>query len=102
MGHADGLARSRHHQFGHGFIGQVGLAEVQFNCLPVAAREPRPADASVEDGLDTILRWRGGRGVASHKVIISDVKADVLTNTAVVGTADVGNRGHVDRWFRRS
>ena len=77
---------------GHGFIGQVGLSEVRFTFLPVAAREPQPADASIEDGLDTILQWRGGRGVASHQVIFSDVKADVETNSALVGTTDVDER----------
>ena len=77
---------------GHGFIGQVGLSEVRFTFLPVAAREPQPADGSIEADLDTILGWRGGRGVASHQVVFSDVIEDVATNSAVVGTTDVDER----------
>ena len=74
----------------HGFTGQSGLAEVRFMAIPVAAREPQPADGVTTDGVDVQLSWRSGREAVSHEVYLG-TDADNLTllettNEAAVAT----------------
>ena len=57
---------------GHGFIGQVGLSEVQFTSIPAFPRDFSPVDGSELDDLDLTLSWRAGRFAAEHRVLVGD------------------------------
>ena len=60
-----------------GFIPQYGLSEVRFLCVPMAARDPSPADGAADVELDAVLEWRSGRQAASHDVYLG-LDADAL------------------------
>ncbi len=51
-----------------GAMTQVGLSEVRFLYTPAHAREPQPAADATDVGVDSVLRWRGGRDAVSHEV----------------------------------
>ncbi|MDI6449038.1 LamG domain-containing protein [Anaerobaca lacustris] len=51
-----------------GAMTPVGLSEVRFLYVPAHAREPQPASDATDVGVDSVLRWRGGRDAVSHEV----------------------------------
>jgi regulation of enolase protein 1 (concanavalin A-like superfamily) len=61
---------------------QYGLSEVQFFSIPVAAREPNPADGAADVDPQAILSWRPGREAASHQVILGTEQQAVADGTA--------------------
>jgi hypothetical protein len=65
---------------------QSGLSEVRFSYLPTWAREPQPAVAATDVGLDVVLNWRPGRTAASHKVYFGTDKQAVTDGTAPAQT----------------
>ena len=71
---------------GYGFIGQVGLSEVQFTSIPAFPREFDPADGDETDDLDVTLSWRAGRFAAEHRVLLSQDQAAVEDGSAVIAT----------------
>ena len=74
-----------------GAIPQFGLSEVRFFSAPVQARAPQPADGADIDGIDVLLRWRSGRGVAAHEVMFGTDGSVVADNSALVATVDATN-----------
>jgi hypothetical protein len=70
----------------HGFTPQSGLAEVRFLAIPVAAREPQPADGRTSAGAAVQLSWRSGREAVSHDVALSTDMDAVANGTAPVST----------------
>ena len=60
---------------GQGFIGKVGLSEVQFTSIPAFPREFSPADGGEAETLDLTLSWRAGRHAAEHRVLVGDEAA---------------------------
>jgi len=76
---------------GYGMGGQVGLSEVRFHYLPVAAREPQPADGETDVHPDAVLTWRAGRGAVSHDVALAtDPEALAGAETVVDNSYDPG------------
>ncbi len=71
---------------GYGVLGQYGLSEVRFLYVPVAAREPEPADAATDVSVEPVLDWRAGREAASHEVYLGTDEAAVADGTALAGT----------------
>ena len=71
---------------GHGFVGQVGLSEVQFSSIPVLPREFSPANGAFLDDPDVTLSWRAGRFTVEHQVLLSQDQAAVADGSAVVAT----------------
>ena len=69
---------------GYGFLGQVGLSEVQFTAIPAFPREFSPADGDETDDLDVTLSWRAGRFAAEHRVLLSKDQAAVEDGSAVI------------------
>jgi hypothetical protein len=68
----------------YGLTGQSGLAEVRFLAVPVAPREPQPADGATTAGVAVELAWRSGREAASHQVYLGTDAA----NMALIDTVD--------------
>ncbi len=56
--------------WGGPMFAQYGLSEVRFLHVPVAAREPNPADGAVGVNPQAALSWRAGREAASHEVYL--------------------------------
>ena len=73
---------------GYGTQGQYGLSEVRFLYLPVAARDPQPADDATDVAVMTDLGWRSGRQAVRHEVYLSTDEATVMDGTALAGTVD--------------
>jgi len=73
---------------GYGPLGQFGLSEVRFTCIPAMAREPQPADGTTEISPNTGLSWRTGRDALSHEIYLSADEQAVVDGTALVGTTD--------------
>lgn len=67
---------------------QKGLAEMRFYAVPVAAREPLPADGSTLDTVEGALAWRAGREAVEHEVLFSIDEQSVIDGSAVVATVD--------------
>jgi len=67
-----------------GVAPQTGLSEVRFFYVPVQAREPQPAVAATEVGIDAELNWRPGREAESHEVYLGADEAAL----ALAGTVD--------------
>ncbi len=65
---------------------QYGLAEVRFSCIPVAAREPRPASDANDVALAAVLSWRAGREADTHQVHFSTDSGAVAGGTALIDT----------------
>ena len=65
-------------------MGQYGLSEVRFLCIPVQAREPRPADGAMDVDPDAVLSWRAGRNAVSHEVYLGTDPQSI----GLVGTVD--------------
>ena len=61
-----------------------GLSEVQFNYLPVVAREPEPAAGATDVNPSAVLGWRPGREAASHEIYLSTDSNAVADGTALV------------------
>ncbi|MBN1973800.1 MAG: discoidin domain-containing protein, partial [Sedimentisphaerales bacterium] len=61
----------------NGTITKVGLSEVRFMYIPVWAKEPYPANESINVPLDVTLSWRAGREAAEHKVYLSQDEQSV-------------------------
>jgi len=61
---------------------QYGLSEVRFLYIPVAAREPKPANGAVGVDPQAVLSWRAGREAVSSQVYLG---ADA-SSLALVGT----------------
>jgi len=51
-----------------GLLPQFGLSEVRFFVIPMAAREPQPADGDTNVNPNTVLAWRAGRQAVAHDV----------------------------------
>jgi hypothetical protein len=62
---------------------QKGLSEVQFDYIPVCAREFKPASGTTDVALDVTLSWRPGRGATQHEVYFG-LDADDLMPVATV------------------
>jgi hypothetical protein len=71
-----------------GMAAQTGVSEVRFFHVPVLAREPQPADARTEVGLDATLDWRPGREATSHAVYFGTDSNAVAEGTATTKTVD--------------
>ena len=72
-----------------GMVKQYGLSEVRFLYVPVAAREPSPADDANDVHPQVTLSWRAGREAATHQVYLG-TDANNLPRTlapATVATA---------------
>ncbi len=69
-----------------GGLPQGGLSEVRFFTIPVAAREPQPANGATGVSVDTALSWRPGREAASHKVYFGTDQQAVAGGTAPAQT----------------
>ena len=52
-------------------IQQVGLSEVQFQAVPIAARRPSPTDGTTADSLFEELTWRLGRDAQESRLYVS-------------------------------
>jgi len=65
-----------------GLVPQYGLSEVRFFTVPMAAREPSPADGATGAAPEATLSWRAGRQAASHEVYLSTDKQAVIDGTA--------------------
>jgi len=65
---------------------QCGLSEVRFFYVPLAAREPEPADGAAGVAPDVILSWRPGREATSHKVYLGTDETAVTEGTAAAVT----------------
>jgi hypothetical protein len=53
-----------------GILAQYGLSEVRFLHVPVAAREPAPANSATGVAPQVTLSWRAGREAVSHQVFL--------------------------------
>jgi hypothetical protein len=63
-------------------MGQFGLSEVRFLFVPAHAREPQPADGTIDVNPDVVLTWRAGREVVSHEVYLgSDPQSLALVDS---------------------
>ncbi len=51
-------------------VDQVGLSEVQFNVVPIAARRPDPQSGTTLESPEDTLVWRSGRGVQEHRLYL--------------------------------
>ncbi len=60
-------------------VQQVGLSEVQFQMIPIAARRPSPADGGTVDSLFDELTWRLGRGAQESRLYVDSVLVDTVT-----------------------
>jgi hypothetical protein len=65
-----------------GLLKQYGLSEVRFLYVPVAAREPSPADEATNVHPQVTLGWRPGSEAASHQVYLGTA----LDNLALAAT----------------
>ncbi len=65
-----------------GVTQQVGLGEVRFLAIPMAARELSPADGTTLADLTAALSWRAGRQAASHDIYLSSDELAVIDGTA--------------------
>ena len=68
----------------YGTIPQFGLSEVRFFAAPTQARAPQPADGAADAGPNLVLRWRGGRSAATHEILFSSNRDEVLDGSALV------------------
>ncbi|MGE5294144.1 MAG: LamG-like jellyroll fold domain-containing protein [Solirubrobacterales bacterium] len=66
-----------------GIAPQTGLSEVRFQYVPVAARQPEPANGTTDVSPEIALSWRAGRQAASHKVFLG-TDANNLSLVAMV------------------
>ena len=66
---------------GNPIIQKVGLSEVQFQAVPIAARRPSPADGATASSLFDTLTWRLGRDAQASRLYVS-------TDANLVATAD--------------
>jgi len=74
-----------------GALPQYGLSEVRFLQIAATAREPQPADGSVDVTPDAALSWRAGRGAAVHDVYFgTDPDALTQVDTATESAYDPG------------
>lgn len=79
----------------HGGDLRYGLAEVRFYYVPVKAREPQPADGTVEVAVNDTLNWRSGLFTNVSDVQLSSSMDAVAANTALVD-AIIGNSLNLD------
>jgi hypothetical protein len=70
----------------YGLTGQSGLSELRFTAIPVAAREPQPADGATTGAADVRMSWRSGREAVSHEVALSTDLETMTNGTAPVNT----------------
>jgi hypothetical protein len=70
---------------GWGSMGQYGLSEVRFFCIPVQAREPSPANNATAINPNVTFTWRAGREAVSHQVYLG-TDPNALTPAATVNT----------------
>ncbi len=68
-----------------GMMGQYGLSEVRFLYIPAQAREPQPADGTVNVSVDAALAWRAGRDAISYEVYLG-TDPEALALAEAVGT----------------
>jgi hypothetical protein len=66
---------------------KYGLSEVQFQYIPVHAREPEPAAGATGVEVDAVLSWRAGREATSHQVSIDTDEEAVASGSAPVHVA---------------
>ncbi|MBN2181996.1 MAG: discoidin domain-containing protein [Sedimentisphaerales bacterium] len=65
---------------------QMGMSEVRFVAIPVAARKPDPDDQATNVAIDTTLSWRAGRNADEHKVYFNADEQSVIDGAALVTT----------------
>jgi hypothetical protein len=70
-----------------GLIPQYGLSEVRFYTVPMAAREPTPAQDATAVAPEVTLSWRAGRQAATHQVYLSTDKQAVIDGVAPMSVA---------------
>lgn len=68
--------------WGGSIFTQYGLSEARFLYVPVAAREPSPADGAAGVDPQAVLSWRAGREAGSHQVYLGTDAG----NLALAGT----------------
>jgi hypothetical protein len=69
-----------------GILPQYGLSEVRFFCIPVWAREPKPASEATGVQPQVTLRWRSGREAGEHQVYVGTDPNTVAEGTAQMTT----------------
>jgi hypothetical protein len=80
---------------GYGPLGQYGLSEVRFLCIPVQARQPQPTDGAVEVDPEAVLGWRAGRNAVSHEVYLGTDPQSI----GLVGSVDEATFAPADLAF---
>jgi len=65
---------------------QYSLSEVRFFYIPVAARDPHPANGAAGVSTNVTLSWKAGQEAAEHNVYISGDEQAVIDGTASVAT----------------
>jgi hypothetical protein len=65
-----------------GGLPPVGLSEVRFYTIPLAARGPTPASGATGISPSATLTWRPGREAAAHEVYLSPSQQAVIDGTA--------------------
>ena len=70
----------------------VGLSEVRFMSIPAFAREPEPADQTLDVDVETDLTWRAGREAVTHDVYFgTDPGAPALVDSVSVPSFTPGD-----------
>ena len=73
-------------------VNKTGLSEVQFECVPIAARRPSPADGDAVDSIMDDLVWRLGRGAEASRLYLSSDANLVAAGDASVLVDEVAGR----------
>jgi hypothetical protein len=80
-----------------GILPGVGLSEVRFYAIPVAAREPAPADDATNVNPQVTFSWRAGREAGSHEVYVgTDPNAVADSTTPPVTTTQAQYEAPLD------
>ncbi len=77
-------------------VNKVGLSEVHFYVVPIAARRPTPESGNTLGSVFDQLVWRSGRGAELHRVYLSTDANAVATGAPNVLAATVTNDRRLD------
>ena len=85
------------HSFAGGTIvvHKVGLSEIRFDCVPIAARRPTPAVGSTASSLFDEMIWRLGRGAQTSRLYLSTDANLVAAADASVLIDEISGRRYV-------
>ena len=74
-----------------GILMSYGLAEVQFNMIPAAARTPDPIDGSIDVVPSAMASWRAGREAAQSTIYLSMDQNEVADGVAPSVTSNTNS-----------